>query len=301
MESSTNLKIREFFKSEYNKTSSFQKTFESDIAYVQTSKSKHWNKIFHDELAKFLARKGICKSSDSDLKQLHSTIDEKYLGYQTVGQNNNSRPIIADIVFDFIADQEDLYHEFMKWIHDEVIKEDFFFQKIPTVRFHAPGAEGNLSLPAWHSDSFLGHNPREYNIWFGITENDCSDFWVQNFESSKRWFSELEFNRELWKSICFSGDKNFMSIGYKNASEAFDIYNSILMFDSRCIHAAAHRSHRDPTTKISIDVRLILVKDFEWKLIDGFPVFHGDGIRKAEFRPGSAFGYHEKTIKELMK
>ena len=61
MESSTNLKLREFFKSEYDKTSSFQKTFGSDIAYVQTSKSKHWNKIFHDELAKFLVSKGICK------------------------------------------------------------------------------------------------------------------------------------------------------------------------------------------------------------------------------------------------
>ena len=298
MDSSANHKIREFLKEEYNKKSSFQSTFGTDIAYVST-RDFHWNKIFHDNLLNFLVESGICDSTNFDLRQTHSKIDKKYLEYETLGQNNNSRPIIADIAFDFIASQEALYHKFMRWIHDNVVKKDFYFQRIPTVRFHAPGAEGNLSLPAWHSDCFLGHNPREYNIWFGITDNNLSDFWVQDLENSKKWFSSLNFDRESWKSICFSGNKDFMSFGYEQSREAENIYNSILMFDARCIHAAAHRSQRDLTTKISIDVRLILKEDFEWVVIDGEPVFQGSGIRKAEYKPGALYGYHEKTILEL--
>ena len=53
-------------------------------------------------------------------------------------------------------------------------------------------------------------------------------------------------------------------------------------------------------TKVSIDLRIILKKDFEWVIIDNKPIYVGDGIKKAEFRPGHPFGYHEKSIEKLL-
>ena len=292
------MNIQKFYKDEYEKLSNFQKMFGCDIKSIETSGDCHWNKLFHDRLLDFLTSREIVPAG-TDIRLFHEVCDEKYLEYKTVGEYNNSRPLIADLVFEFIEQSELQYLKFVEWLYKEVIKKDFFFQKIPTIRFHAPNALGSVNLPAWHSDSFLGHNPREFNVWFGITDNEKSDIWIQDVKNSKKWFEELEFDRERWKKICFSGDKAFCERGYNNSLEFQNIFNSVIMFDSRCIHTANHRSKRDETTKFSIDMRLILVEDFEWVVIDGSPVFVGDGIKKAEYRPGSSHGYHDKSAREL--
>lgn len=290
--------LQKFYKSEYDKVSSFQKIFDSDAVYLPSG----WNKIFKKELLKFLKNNGIVDSTEVDLKQLHQLIDKKYLKFDLLStkKNNNSRPIISDKLFEFSSSQEKLYFDFLEWLYVDVIKRDFYFQKTPTVRVHMPNVRV-LNLPAWHSDCFFGHSPRNINVWFGLTDNQKSDFWVKNHLDSVNWFEELDCDIDRWSSICFNQDKEFNSSGFKNASEVSDICSNVFLFDSRCIHTANYRTKRDETTRLSADVRIILVDDYEWKLIDEKPVFKGKGIKGAEFRPGHPFGFHEKSIKTIVE
>ena len=204
------------------------------------------------------------------------------------------------MMFDFVESEERLYHDFMAWLYFNVIKKDFYFQKVPTTRVHIPGVTNNLIFPKWHSDSFLGHSPRDINVWFGLTDNIKSDFHIKNLKGSSEWFGDYEYDKQRFIQSAEKNSKDFNDHGFLNSHEVQDIFNSIFLFDSRCIHTAVHRSELDWTTKFSIDVRLILTDDFEWVKIDGKPVFIGDGLRKAEFRPGSEYGYHKNSIKEII-
>jgi len=289
--------VQKFYKLEYEKVSTFQKIFNSDFVYV----SSMWNKIFKKELLKFLKKEKIITSNNVDLKNLHTIIDPKYLKFNLLSKkkNNNSRPIISDKLFDFSSSQQVIYFDFLRWLYTDVIKKDFYFQRTPTVRVHMPNVRV-LSLPAWHSDCFFGHSPRNINVWLGLTDNKKSDFWVKNNADSKKWFSELDYDIEKWSDICFDQNKNFNDSGFYNAEEVSDIYNNIFLFDSRCIHTANYRGEEDNTTRMSIDIRIILVEDYEWKIINNKPVFKGKGIKGAEFRPGHPFGFYEKSVSELI-
>ena len=217
-------KIQQFFEEEYNRISSFQNIFDTDHVYIHTDQEKHWNKIIQQELILFLKEKEIILSLDSDLKTLHDTIDKKYTIFETVsfdekGVNNNCRPVIEDIMFDFATSPgiKKIYNDFMEWLYLDIIKEDFYFQKTPTIRVRMPGEQDHPHhnvLPTWHSDSFFGHNPREINIWFGITDNIDSGFWVMSLEDSARWFEEHNYDRERWREICISSDKDFNTRGF---------------------------------------------------------------------------------------
>ena len=292
------LSIPQYYETQYSETSNFQKIFGSEFINYCTKDSKHWNSLFRFALQDFLIDEKVIEYK-SELKNLHNEIDEKYFSFSTLGEQNNSRPKISDLGFDFVLREKNLYYSFLKWIREIVVKKNFYFQKTPTIRFHIPGIEKKLALPAWHSDSFFGHSPKEINFWFGLTDNKHSDFWLNSLDSSRKWFQEYSYDRELWKNICFSNNQEFIERGFSKAFEISDIYNNLAIFDSRCIHAVDYRSERDPTTKITMDIRIILVDDYEWLLIKNQPVFVGDGIKKAEFRPGSKYGYHEKSIEEL--
>ena len=288
-----------FFEKLFYEKSSFQKIFKSELVNISTKNSK-WNEQFAIALTDMLHSKQIIPTNDIDLRDLHNIIDKKYFVCETKGKDNNSRPLISDIGFEFIESNQSLYFDFVKHIYTDVVKENFYFQKTPTIRFHIPEYNKHLFLPAWHCDSILGHSPKEINIWFSLTNNKHSDFWIGDLEKTREWLSEYNFDFEKWKKTCFTYNKQFVEKGYKISKPAADIYNNIIMFDSRCIHAATYRDLKDMTTKITIDLRIILTKDFEWVKINNKPVYVGDGIQKAEFRPGLPYGYHQKSIKELI-
>jgi len=290
--------ISNFFRDKFYEESSFQKKFQSEIISVSSRLSK-WNEQFATALREMLYEKQIISERNTDLKQLHHTIDEKYFVCETKGKDNNSRPLISDIGFEFLENNNELYLDFLKHVYTDIVKEDFYFQKTPTIRFHVPEHNKHLFLPAWHCDSILGHSPKEINIWFSLTDNKHSDFWIGDLKHTQEWLSEYDFNFEKWKQTCFTYNKEFVEKGHKICKPVEDIYNNIIMFDSRCIHAATYRDYKDLTTKITIDLRIILTKDYEWVKIDNKPLYVGDGIQKAEFRPGHKFGYHQKSIKEL--
>ena len=65
--------LQKFYQSEYLKSSSFQRIFGSDHAYLKSEQT--WNKKFQTELLKFLKTKQIIDSINIDLRQLHNLID----------------------------------------------------------------------------------------------------------------------------------------------------------------------------------------------------------------------------------
>lgn len=292
--------IAQYYKERYSEISNFQKMHNSDFIYFDSKNTTHWNSLFQNSLIDFLYDKSVINAKNVDLKQMHNFVDQKYFTFETVGDQNNSRPKISDIGFEFLEYNKGLYLQFLKWLRLNVITKDFYFQKIPTIRFHIAGIDKRLNLPAWHSDSFLGHSPKEINLWFGLTENEKSDFWLNNVFNSRNWFEQYSYDRSKWNNNCFSSDKEFMQKGFQNAFEVQDIFNTIAIFDSRCIHAVDYRSTRDYTTKITIDLRIILVEDFDWIMINNKPIFVGEGIKKAEFKPGGNYGYDSRSIEELI-
>jgi hypothetical protein len=271
-------KIQKFFEREYNSKSSFQKLFDHD--YIVRN-MHHWNEKFSLLFKDFLMNNNI---KINNLSSLHLEIEPKYLNFETVGNNNNSRPIISDIVYDFVNSNEKVYHQFLHQIYKDVIKEDFYFQKTPTIRVHMPNITQHVTYPNWHSDCMFGHSPRNINIWMGITDNKKSDFFIKTVKDSSDWFSEYNYDANRWIDTYIDMDKEydvFAKKGFINSFEVSKIYQNVYLFDGRCIHSALHRSEKDLTTKISIDARIILKKDFEWVIIDNKPLFVGTGFKKA--------------------
>jgi len=291
---------RDFYRKKFNEKASFEKKFNSNVVHLDTSDTQ-WNERFRTSLVDMLRKEGILEDTAADLKNLHNLIDKKYfICGETKGTNNNSRPIISDIGFKFLDSNFDLYLDFLRFIYKEVIKEDFYFQASPTIRFHVPEYNKHLTLPAWHCDVILGHPPAEMNIWLSLTDNSRSDFWIGDMDNSRQWLEEYDFDFTAWKNICFSNNPDFNKKGFSFCKEVENIGSRIFLFDSRCIHAATYRGPSDLTTKVSIDLRVILKKDYEWVEINNRPLYIGDGIKKAEFRPGHEFGYFSKSIEELM-
>jgi len=279
--------------------------YEKDHVYIETKNTIWWNSIFQNALLDFLKSKKIV-DDDADsqsLQYLHKIIDPKYIEFSLKGAeySNNSRTLISEILFEFVESEKfgDIYHGFVTWLYENVFKADFYFQRIPTIRVHMPGVEGNVLYPCWHSDCFLGHNPRDVNIWFGLTDNAYSGFEVISFEDSLEWFKEFNYNRVDWRNICFKGNDRFSQKGLDKSHAVKDIYNTLFVFDARCIHSATHRRAPDLTTKFSIDIRLLMTEDEEWPIIDKKPVFVGSGILGAEFRVGAPHGYYDKSVVNL--
>lgn len=294
--------VRGFYKTEYDRCNHMQSAYSSEHLYIPTKNSSWWNKKYQDALVHFLVDRGILNSvQGADLKTLHKCIDKKYMEFSLIGPDysNNSRTLLSDILFEFVETQEKLYHQMLVWLHRNVIKKDFYFQKIPTIRVHMPDVKGNVIYPCWHADGFLGHNPRDLNLWFGLTDNQYSGFEVLDFEDSREWFAEFNHDPVEWRNVCFRGKEDFMSKGHRMSKEVKDVFTNLFLFDSRCIHSAIHRGPDDETTKISIDFRLLMVEDENWPVIDNKPLFVGTGIRKAEYRVGSPYGYYAKSVGSL--
>ena len=104
----------------------------SEFINYYTKGSKHWNLLFRRSLEGFLNLKGVIKQNNQ-LENLHNEIDQKYFSFDTIGEQNNSRPKISDLGFDFMMKEQKLYYDFLKWIRKVVVKKNFYFQKTPTI------------------------------------------------------------------------------------------------------------------------------------------------------------------------
>ena len=120
-------------------------------------------------------------------------------------------------------------------------------------------------------------------------------------DKSLRWYSAYGFNFDKFIEMSWSANSIFNDYGFLESDELKITNDELFVFDSRCIHTGESRQHDDDyTTRISLDVRIIPVEDYEWKVLDGRPLYRGKGRMGAEFRPGGKFGYHKSSIRDLM-
>ena len=289
-----NKEKRNFYKKQYDSINYFNENFSSSIVSLKQS---YWNKIYKEKIHKFLKTR-INISEEFELKNIHKYLDEDFLLVKKGNHPSNDRNKISELMFEFGDDNQDTYIEFVKWIHSDIIKEDFYFQKTPTIRLHIPNQI--FSYPKWHSDCFLGHSPKEINFWFGLTDNKESGFWVLDLKESKKWLKQYEYNLERFFDEASLPGETFNQNVFEKAEEINNISDRVTIFDGRCIHTALNRTEKDPTTRISIDTRIILKKEYSWDKINHEALYVGKGIKKAHFKPGGKFGYHQKSIQEIL-
>jgi hypothetical protein len=289
-----NKQKQKFFEKQYSVDNYFNKNFNSSIVEL---KNNYWNKAYKYQVYLYLKNK-LNISEDFELERIHEYLDESLLSVKKADHLSNERNRISELIFEFCDDSQDTYIKFMKWVYGNVIKEDFYFQKTPTIRLHIPGQ--NFSYPKWHSDCFLGHSPKEMNFWFGLTNNKESGFWILDLQESNKWLKKYEYDLEnFFDNASLEGERYSENV-FDKAKEIKNISDHITIFDGRCIHTALNRSKKDPTTRISIDTRILLKKEYKWETIDQEPLYVGKGIKKAHFKPGGKYGYHEKSIMEIL-
>ena len=247
---------QKFYKKQYSSENYFNKNFDSSIVEL---KNNYWNKLYKEQVYLFLKTK-LNISKDFELQNIHEYIDESLLTVKKADHSSNERNKISELIFEFCdkKSSKNIYIEFMKWIYTNVIKEDFYFQKTPTIRLHIPGQ--NFSYPKWHSDCFLGHSPKEINFWFGLTNNKESGFWLLDLQESNKWLEKYEYDLENFFDNASLPGESFCENVFEKAKEIKNISEYITIFDGRCIHTALNRSKEDPTTRMSIDTRVLLKK-----------------------------------------
>ena len=241
---------------------------QKDHAYIKSD----WSIKFRNETIRILHKNKIINNEVTELEKIHEYINDKSLiDYDFESGVNGITKSLYEVDNKYML----LYHKFLKDLYDK-LGFDFYFQESPTIRVHCPNAKNQHHYPRYHSDCFYGHPPQEINIWFTLTSNKNSGFYVIDSNNSKKWldkYNSKEFNNK-GDSLAFEVETNL---------------DKIFLFDPLCIHTNQPRIN---DSRLSIDVRINPVENF----VDGYV---GAGRMKAEFKPGGYFGYHKQSIKEI--
>ena len=244
-----------------------------------------WNLSFRNEILRLLKKKKVISYNFDKLEEIHNyVLDESLLEYDFDSGVNGITKKLYDVDESFMK----VYKNFIKDLYKR-LKFDFYFQAYPTIRVHCPDAKNQNHYPRYHNDCFYGHPPEEINAWFSLTENNKSGFHLINFDRSKEWFGEYDYDIEKFISEAIN-NKGFNKNGDDLSFEVKSDLSEIFIFNSLCIHT---NQPRVEDSRVSIDIRINPVDRF----VDGYV---GSGRMKAEFKPGGKFGYHEKSIKELI-
>ena len=289
--------IQKHYEKEYRRFGSMIENFGNDQVKLD---NKEWSIKYRDEVRRMLDdKKLISYDKSEDLENLHSKLDQELINYDIDHGISEVGRLFYETDDKFI----NLYHEWLKHLYEDIFKFDFYFQETPTFRFHFPDADeyGATHYPRYHSDVQYGHSPREINLWWSLTKNKRSGLRIMGIDKSLRWYSAYGFNFDKFIEMSWSANSIFNDYGFLESDELKITNDELFVFDSRCIHTGESRQHDDDyTTRISLDVRIIPVEDYEWKVLDGRPLYRGKGRMGAEFRPGGKFGYHKSSLRDLM-
>ena len=153
-------------KENYIEKSFFYETFETDIKSIACK----WNRIFRKDIIRLLLQKKIIDVEINDLENLHKIIPIEFFHY-------DMKKGVNQLTIDFYETDEfffEKYNNFLLELYEE-LGFDFYFQKIPTIRFHAPNVKNQMHYPLFHSDPLsYGHPPQEMNVWMSLTKNKNS-------------------------------------------------------------------------------------------------------------------------------
>ena len=253
-----------------------------------------WNRVFRKEVIRLLSDRNIIDKQFFDLEKLHLCVNKELFDY---GPDIGHYAGLENRLTIQMYETDDIFLEtYYKFLHDLKIELgfDFYFQSTPTFRFHAPKSENEDRFPEFHSDRQKGHPPEEINIWFSLTKNNRSNFYIINKEKSNKWVEDYDSDYKKFGEVSYNSkhgvDDSFSEMGFSLAKEVESTINDIYVLDSDCIHTAVPRKEE---TRVSMDIRINPVEKF----VDGYV---GGGNMQEEFRTGGRFGYHERSIGKII-
>jgi len=178
----------------------------SDFLNIEINKLDLLHEIFSDKL---LLNKVLTPENDQD-QEIYKILYQIDQGYKSIHSDDRGNFFV-------------LYDSFVKYIAENIFKEDLIFQKKPTLRVSFPNS---MAVGGWHRDRDYNHPQEEINIWLPITSA---------FDSNTIWI-ESEFDKEDYEPMNLN-------------------YGDFLIFDSGLKHGNV--KNIENRTRISFDFRVI--------------------------------------------
>ncbi|OGT60436.1 MAG: hypothetical protein A3E85_04335 [Gammaproteobacteria bacterium RIFCSPHIGHO2_12_FULL_45_12] len=269
-------------KETYAQKSYFQTLFNADE--VNLSCKEHALQ-FQAEINRLVTEKNILPTIVS-LESMHQYIGDELTAYDfTHGVNK-----LSSYFYQTDDHFKKVYHQFIRFLRNEIVKEPFLFQATPTIRLHCPKAINANLYPRYHSDIFYGHPPEEFNIWIPLTPKlGGHGFSIMSVDESK---TELnKFNYDFAEFVGSATHDRSFSAHCESVAHAVEAnLGEMFLFDSRCIHSGEPLKEH---TRVSIDIRLLPLSQYQKMTVE----YRGTGRLKILFELGHC--YHELNSDQL--
>lgn len=220
------------------------------------------------------------------LEELHLHLSEEMKAYNFQDGINK----ISTYFYDTDAKFTEVYHQFIKFIRENIVDEHFWFQATPTIRIHCPEGKNADLYPRYHTDICYGHPPEELNIWFPLTEiQEGHGFSLMSLANSKKVMGQYDFDYPTFIENA-TVNRPFSDYCDSLAEPVSTDFGNVLFFDPRCVHSGQPiKAH----TRISFDIRILPTALYEKMDIE----YQGLGRRKILFAPGHC--YHAESSAAL--
>ena len=238
---------------------------------------------FANAMVNSLIKRGYI-DKDISLDQLH-----QYLLHEDMNVDQNQINNVIKSLYDADLEMTILYGQLMSDIIVPAIGQNCFIQKTPTNRFSFPFSKG-MTDRDYHNDIMLGHPPEEINVWIPFTDASQSrSFQILPLSFSLELLERYQYNLPDLHNAIWNDDKLFYLLQEKaNCVELMP--GKVLLFDSRCIHAAI--INKSKYTRVSMDVRVLPTEDY-----DNLPfAYIGTGRRQSHFVPGDYYNANPELI-----
>ena len=269
-----------YIEEELKKESSLKKILGSDMNFIKNEMKKP----FKDFFIRTMKKNNI---ECDNLEKFHEQFPKSYFTYEGDGYKsavNKAGELLYDQDETF---QAEYINDVLKKIY-KLLGKDFYFQSVPNFRVHFPNMESSI-FPLWHADWMNGHHTREINFWCPITKNEDLGFRMLDLETSKEIYSKYNY-----ASGHLGHQPDLVDFLYKKSDDLKGL-EDVMVFNSYCLHTSMDRPKNDLTTRVSVDFRLILCKDYHSTPY----LFRGDerfARKRAIFSPGGKFGYNKHPI-----
>lgn len=264
------------YKQVYNSENRFQKEFGKDWFEFECD----YIEKFRDKVSQLLVDKDITEEI-VPLEKLHDHIDDEMRAYDFDHGINKISTL-------FYENDEEFNEIYMNFISEVLAKEvfdfPFLFQATPTLRLHCPNAENSNHYPRYHTDIGYGHPPETINLWLPLTYpvgTSLHRFRIMSLEKSKETLEKFDhdFGQLIESAI---NNEDFTNECDKVSHPVETKFGDVLAFDARCLHTSQSMLEH---TRVSIDVRIIAVEDFENMAIR----YQGAGRSKILFEPNGCY------------
>ncbi|MCE3237223.1 MAG: hypothetical protein K0R24_204 [Gammaproteobacteria bacterium] len=261
-------------KMTYEQESYFQHLFNQDHIELTCEKFSH---AFRDEIERILIEKELVKEK-TPLENLHEVLSDEMKTYNF----NDGVNKISTYFYETDASFMTVYHQYIRFLRECLVKEPFWFQGTPTIRIHCPNAKNSHHYPRYHTDISYGHPPEEINIWFPLTPLLTGHgFRIMSVSSSKKIIEQFDYDYSKFIHAAIH-DKNFSFECDTLSASVTTPFGKMLAFDPRCVHTGVPLTAH---SRVSIDIRILPVSQYEKMTIE----YQGSGRRKILFAPNHCY------------